>query len=83
MKIPTKKFNKKVKDYTKGAVTLGIGTAIGAGATSKLPAAQGASIMSGFSTAASFSGVAATATFGGAAIDAVKGLQPKKKKKKR
>jgi predicted phage tail protein len=75
-----KKLTKNIKKYTEGAVTLGVGSAIGAKLAVQAP---GASVTPAFSSAAGMMPMVGTTMMGTGVLRMVGKLSPKKRKRRR
>ena len=77
-----KKVKRDVKDYAKTTLSLGLGTAVGAGMVSASPSA--APMMAGFSSMSGMMPMVSTGVMGGNVLRIVKGYnKPRKRKNKR
>ena len=74
-----KKLTKDIEKYTRGAVTLGVGSAIGAGLATHAP---GASVTPAFSAASGMMPVVGTTMMGGGVIRMVRKFQGSRKGRK-
>lgn len=74
-----KTLTKDIKKFTKANITLGIGSAVGAGLASKAP---GASITPAFSAASGMMPLVGTTMMGGGVLRMVSKLKPKKRRRK-
>ena len=74
-----KKLTKNIEKYTKGAVTLGVGSAIGAGLATQAP---GASVTPAFSSAAGMMPMVGTTMMGAGTIRMVSKFQGSRKGRK-
>jgi len=75
-----KKLTKNIKKYTEGAVTLGVGSAIGAKLAVQAP---GASVTPAFSSAAGMMPMVGTTMMGTGVLRMVGKLSPKKRKRRK
>ena len=75
-----KKLTKDIEKFTKGGVTLGVGSAIGAGLAAKAP---GASVTPAFSSAAGMMPMVGTTMMGTGVLRMVSKLKPKKRKRRK
>jgi len=75
-----KKLTKDIEKFTKGGVTLGVGSAIGAGLAAKAP---GASVTPAFSSAAGMMPMVGTTMMGVGTLRMVRKLNPKKRKRRK
>ncbi len=74
------KLTKDIEKFTKGGVTLGVGSAIGAGLAAKAP---GASVTPAFSSAAGMMPMVGTTMMGVGTLRMVRKLNPKKRKRRK
>ena len=74
-----KTLTKDIKKFTKGSITLGIGSAVGAGLAAKAP---GASVTPAFSAASGMMPMVGTTMMGGGMIRMVSKFQGSKKGRK-
>ena len=74
-----KKLTKDIKKFTKGGITLGVGSAIGAGLAAKAP---GASVTPAFSAASGMMPLVGTTMMGGGMIRMVSKFQGSRKGRK-
>lgn len=75
-----KKLTKDIEKFTKGSVTLGVGSAIGAGLAAKAP---GASVMPAFSAASGMMPLVGSTMMGGNMLRMVSKLKPKKRRRRK
>jgi len=76
-----RKTRKKIGEYGKTVVTLGVSTAIGAGMASASPGV--APMMSAYPAMAGMTGIAGTAVMGGEALRHARNIGKRKRGKKR
>ena len=74
-----KKLTKDIKKFTKGNITLGIGSAVGAGLAAKAP---GASVTPAFSAASGMMPLVGTTMMGGNVIRMTRNFQGNRKGRK-
>ena len=75
-----KKLTKKIEKFTKAGVTLGVGSAIGAGLATHAP---GASVTPAFASAAGMMPMVGTTMMGTGVLQMVKKIAPKKRKRRK
>ena len=75
-----KKLNKDIFGFTESSITLGVGSAIGAGLASKAP---GASVTPAFSAASGMMPIVGTTMMGTNLLRMTKGMSSKKRRRRK